>query len=65
MTGNSTALHMAASVGNKECIAVLLKYRADLHVMDENDKTPFLLAMNNHHTTTAKILKSAGKWEVL
>ncbi|XP_020913875.1 uncharacterized protein LOC110251490 [Exaiptasia diaphana] len=53
-------LHVAALLGNTECIQVLLRYGANVHCLDNSGHSPLYKAFSGHHFECAVLLIEHG-----
>ena len=58
--GRYTPLQIAASIGDVECIRVLLEFDADLSIRDEYGRTPIETAKEHRKRTAGKLLRTHG-----
>lgn len=54
----NTALNIAASLGNKQCVEMLLKAGANPNIQNNKGNTALLSAIKNHHLDIAEIILS-------
>ena len=59
--GDYTLLHIAATIGNTECINVLLNHDADVSITDKKGRTALVSAIECKQTEACKLLRAAGK----
>jgi len=57
---HSTALHLAAALGNMETVDLLLANGADIESRDKDGRTPLLIAMSNRQYGVAQVLVVHG-----
>jgi ankyrin repeat protein len=55
-----TGVHVAAEEGHLECVNLLIAAGADVTVVDEEDRTPLLLAIKGNYGEVASALVKAG-----
>jgi ankyrin repeat protein len=55
-----TGVHVAAEEGHLECVNLLIEAGADVTVLDEEDRTPLLLAVKGNYGEVASALVRAG-----
>ncbi|KAL7550470.1 hypothetical protein ACHAWF_014576 [Thalassiosira exigua] len=55
-----TGVHVAAEEGHLECVELLIKAGADVTVLDEEERTPLLLAVKGNYGEVASALVKAG-----
>ncbi len=55
-----TGVHVAAEEGHLECVNLLIDAGADVTVLDEEDRTPLLLAVKGNYGEVASALVRAG-----
>ena len=55
-----TGVHVAAEEGHLECVNLLIAAGADVTVVDEEDRTPLLLAVKGNYGEVASALVKAG-----
>mmetsp|Transcript_16232 Transcript_16232/g.35080 ORF Transcript_16232/g.35080 Transcript_16232/m.35080 type:complete len:935 (-) Transcript_16232:2103-4907(-) len=55
-----TGVHVAAEEGHLECVNLLIEAGADVTVLDEEDRTPLLLAVKGNYGEVASALVKAG-----
>ncbi|KAL7539128.1 hypothetical protein ACHAXR_009053 [Thalassiosira sp. AJA248-18] len=55
-----TGVHVAAEEGHLECVNLLIDAGADVTVLDEEDRTPLLLAVKGNYGEVASALVEAG-----
>jgi len=55
-----TAVHVAAEEGHLECVQLLIDAGADVTVLDDEDRTPLLLALKGNYGEVASVLVKAG-----
>lgn len=55
-----TAVHVAAEEGHLECVQLLIDAGADVTVIDDEDRTPLLLALKGNYGEVASVLVKAG-----
>lgn len=55
-----TALIVAARLGNKECVQLVLQHNADLNLQNHCGETALICAANNGNTDNVKMLLIAG-----
>ncbi|KAL7461387.1 hypothetical protein ACHAXS_003047, partial [Conticribra weissflogii] len=55
-----TAVHVAAEEGHLECVQILIDAGADVTKVDEEDRTPLLLAVKGNYGEVASALVKAG-----
>jgi ankyrin repeat protein len=55
-----TAVHVAAEEGHLECVNLLVAAGADVTVVDEEERTPLLLAVKGNYGEVASALVKAG-----
>ena len=53
---NKTALHIAAEMGYKDILELLIKDRANINIQDDFGDVPLHVAVDNDHRELAKIL---------
>ena len=63
--GGYTPLHIAAFIGDVNCIKKLLQYGADISIMDEFGRTACETAKLKRRTKAARMLKTAGLQNLL
>ena len=51
-----TELHQAAKYGHAAHVEILLRYRCDIHAVNNNGNTALHIAANNGHAEVAKVL---------
>ena len=54
--GGTTALHLAAKLGYKDIVRVLLQHKASVNVADSNGCTPLYLAASNGNYEVARMI---------
>lgn len=59
-TTGRTSLHLAAEKGNTECIALLLKSKANIDTLDDNLDTALLVAARAEKSEALKLLVEGG-----
>jgi len=55
-----TGVHVAAEEGHLECVELLIEAGADVTVLDEEERTPLLLAVKGNYGEVASTLIKAG-----
>lgn len=55
-----TGVHVAAEEGHLECVNLLIEAGADVTVLDEEERTPLLLAVKGNYGEVASALVKAG-----
>jgi len=55
-----TALHVAAQGGHTEVVDILIEAGADVTILDDEKRSPLLLAVKGNHVETSKSLLKAG-----
>lgn len=55
-----TGVHVAAEEGHLECVELLIEAGADVTVLDEEDRSPLLLAVKGNYGEVASTLIKAG-----
>lgn len=55
-----TGVHVAADEGHLECVNLLIEAGADVTVLDEEERTPLLLAVKGNYGEVASVLVKAG-----
>lgn len=63
-SSGNTALHIAASQGNAEIVAMLLKYNANKEILNNQSKTAKDLALETQNKQTEEILELLGSEEI-
>lgn len=58
-----TALHYAASAGNREAVSALLEYGADANAADSQGQTPRDYALRNGKSEVVRMLEAAVGWK--
>ncbi len=60
-TYGNTPLHEAASDGLRDIVAVLLKHGADIHIINQDGQTAYMLAMEKGYKDIAQLLERYEK----
>ena len=60
---NSTVLHLASEVGNKDMVEVLVSKGAEVNAKDDVGETPLACAARCGHIEIAQMLQKAGAKE--
>lgn len=55
-----TATHVAAQGGHLDCVKALIKAGVDVTIIDDEDRTPLLLAVKGNYGDVASVLVEAG-----
>ena len=55
-----TAVHVAAQAGHLECVNILVEAKADVTVLDDEERTPLLLAVKGNYGEVASALVRGG-----